>query len=60
MGLNKEIKGVWRGKINPILATLGSLIILVGGCINPLFSLYLAICLTILVVAYLYTAKNAN
>lgn len=60
MGLNKEIKGLWRGKINPILATLGSLIIVVGGCINPLFSLYLVICLTILAVAYLYTAKNAN
>lgn len=58
MGLNKEIKGLWRGKLNPILATLGSLIIVVGGCTNPLFIFYFTICLTVLVIGYLYIAKT--
>ncbi|MGL5087380.1 MAG: APC family permease, partial [Clostridium sp.] len=37
MGVNGEIKGIWRGKINPILASIGSLIILVGSIGNPVF-----------------------
>lgn len=60
MGLNNEIKGLWRGKVNPILATVGSLIIVIGGCANPLFILYVSICLIVLISAYLYTAKHAD
>ena len=60
MGLNKEVKGLWRGKINPILAIVGSLIIVIGGFSNPLFLLYAAICLAVLIIAYGYTAKHAK
>ena len=34
MGLEGEVKGIWKGKINPILATLGSIITLVGSFSN--------------------------
>lgn len=60
MGRNKEIKGIWKGIINPILATVGSLIIVIGGFSNPLFMTYAIICLVVLAAGYLYTAKNCN
>lgn len=60
LGINNEIKGLWRGKINPILATVGSLIILVGGFSNPLFILYIFICLIVLISGYVYTTKNCK
>lgn len=49
MGLNNEIKGLWKGKLNPIFASLGSLIILFGSIKNPLFFVYIIICGIILV-----------
>ena len=54
MGINNEIKGVWRGKLNPILATLGSVIILIGSISNPLFIHYLLICLVIIIAAIVF------
>lgn len=54
MGVTGEIKGLFRGKINPILATLGSLIILFGSLSNPLFFIYLLICGLLLLGAILF------
>lgn len=59
MGLRGEIKGFWKGKFNPILAIIGSLIILYVGLLNPLFLLYLFLCTLLLVSAYLFWF-NAN
>lgn len=63
MGCSKEIKGVWRGIINPIFATIGSLIILFGSMSNPLFPLYTLICGLLLVASVLfwkYQSKNVD
>lgn len=54
MGIKGEIKGIWSGKINPIMATCGSLIILWGGIQNPLFFTYALICLVVLVSAVVF------
>jgi basic amino acid/polyamine antiporter, APA family len=54
MGLAGEIKGLLRGKVNPILATVGSLIILFGSLNNPLFLVYAIICGIILISAMLF------
>ena len=54
MGLSREIKGVWKGKLNPILATIGSLIILSGSISNPLFFVYTIICGIVLISAILF------
>ncbi|MGL6174936.1 MAG: APC family permease [Cellulosilyticaceae bacterium] len=54
-----EIKGIWRGIINPILATLGSLMILFGSMGNPLFWTY-AVCCALLIIAALIFWKNKS
>lgn len=54
MGRSGEIKGLWRGFINPVLATIGSLIILIGSMSNPLFWVYTSFCLIILVSAMIF------
>lgn len=54
MGLSGEIKGFWKGKINPILATVGSLIIFFGSFTNPLFLEYLIICGSLLLAAIIF------
>lgn len=53
-----EIKGFFKGKLNPILAILGSLIILYVGLQNKLFIVYIAICFSILLFAFLYYKKR--
>ena len=40
LGRSGEIKGIWNSTINPILATIGSLIILFGSMGNQLFWVY--------------------
>lgn len=63
MGIRGEIKGLWRGKLNPILATVGSLIILAGSIQNSLFWVYASISLSVLIAAVLfwkYQEKNIN
>ncbi|MBU3131329.1 APC family permease [Clostridium gasigenes] len=63
MGIRGEIKGLWRGKLNPILATVGSLIILAGSIQNSLFWVYASISLSVLIAAVLfwkYQKKNIN
>lgn len=54
MGRSGEIKGVWKGTINPILATIGSLIILFGSMGNPLFWVYTTFCLILLVAGIMF------
>lgn len=51
MGCRGEIKSFWRGKINPLLATCGSLMILVGSMSNSHFWIYAAFCALLLVSA---------
>ena len=54
MGITGEVKGLWRGKINPIFATIGSLIILFGSFNNPMFKYYLLVNCLLLTTAYLF------
>lgn len=51
MGRSGEVKGIWKGFLNPILATVGSLIILIGSMSNPLFWGYTSFCLILLLSA---------
>lgn len=60
MGLSGEIKGFCRGKLNPILATIGSLIILFGSLSNPLFFVYVAICAIVLGSGVLFCKKQSS
>lgn len=63
MGIIGEIKGLWRGKINPILATIGSLIILVGSISSPVFWVNSILSLIILISAVMfwkYQEKKIN
>ncbi len=48
LGLSGEIKGMWRGRINPTLAVLGSLMILSGSSANPMFWFYVLLCCLVL------------
>lgn len=59
-GLSGEIKGIWRGKINPILAILGSLIILSGSIGNQLFWVYAGICSLVIISAMLYWKNRSS
>ena len=58
LGFKGEVKGFWKGKFNPILATIGSLIILYVGFLNPLFLFYVFFCTILLVAAYLFWWKT--
>lgn len=60
MGKSGEIKSVWRGKINPILAILGSLMILCGSMGNPLFWVYAFLCTILLGSAMLFWHKKTK
>lgn len=60
MGLSGEVKGIWRSKINPILAILGSLIILVGSISNPLFWVNASISVAILIAAIVFWKKEGK
>lgn len=55
-----EIKGIVKGYIVPIFATIGSLIILTGSINHPLFVYYLIICLVILGSGILFYERNKN
>ncbi|MFT4146321.1 MAG: amino acid permease [Mobilitalea sp.] len=52
------IKGIWKGYIIPVLAIIGSLVILSGSVTHPLFIYYFIICLAIILSGYLYYRKN--
>lgn len=51
MGSSGEITGIWRSRLNPILAIIGSIIILLGSIANPLFWTYAVICALLLMSA---------
>ena len=54
LGNKGVVTGVWNSKINPILATIGSLIILFGSMGNKLFWVYAAVCLLVIMSAVLF------
>ena len=54
LGRIGEIKGIWSSKINPILAIIGSLIILFGSMGNQLFWMYAGFCLLVIISAVLF------
>ncbi|WP_458863664.1 APC family permease [Acidaminobacterium chupaoyuni] len=54
-----EIKSKMRGLICPIMAMIGSLIILSGGLQNSLFILYLALCAVVVWISSIYYKKHA-
>lgn len=60
LGKKGEIPGFWRGKINPILATCGSLMILVGSMSNPYFFVYAGFSGLLIISAILFWHKQKN
>lgn len=58
MAVRKEIKGLFKGYVVPVLAIVGSLIILMGSISHPLFRYYVLICLIVLAAGLLYYRKN--
>lgn len=58
-GLQGEIKGFWRSKINPIFAIIGSVIILVVGMRSSLFWLYALLCGLLIIAAILFWRRAA-
>lgn len=58
MYLDKEIKSVFKGIICPVLAIIGSLIILSGGIQNKLFILYLMLAIVLFLYSIHYYQKN--
>lgn len=62
MRLTKKgtIKGIWKGYVIPVLATVGSLVILSGSITHPLFPYYFLICFSIIAAGYLYYRKNKS
>ena len=58
MGLKGEIKGLWKGKLNPIFESIGSLTILLGSLNNKLFFVYALICFLVICLSILFMSKN--
>ncbi len=54
LALKGEIKNKFMGYVVPIMAIIGSLIILSGSFANPLFIYYLIICLIVMIAGYFY------
>lgn len=54
LGNSGVIKGIWKGRINPIMAILGSLTILLGSISNPMFITYTVICTIIVIASIIY------
>lgn len=52
--LKKEIRSKFKGIVCPLLATIGSFIILSGGLQNTLFIFYALICITVFILAQIY------
>lgn len=55
-----EVKSFIRGVIVPIIAILGSILIIIGGLQNPMTIIYLSICIVVIIIAYLYMLKIDN
>lgn len=54
LGFRGEVTGLWRSKLNPLLAITGSLIILYVGMQSSLFIYYILICSIVLAMGYTY------
>ncbi len=54
------IKGAFKGYVIPVLATIGSLVILSGSVTHPLFVYYFIICFLIIAAGYFYYKKNKS
>ncbi len=55
-----EIKGIIKGYIIPILATIGSLVIISGSISHPLFIYYFLVCFMIILAGYVYYRINKS
>lgn len=55
-----RIKNKFYGYVSPVLATLGSVIILIGGFQSKLFPLYLAINAVVVLLSLAYYARHKN
>lgn len=53
-----EIEGIFKGMIIPVIAVIGSLIIIIGGLQNPMTILYLGICAIVIWIALIYLGKQ--
>ena len=60
LGRAGEIKGLWKGTINPILATIGSLIILIGSLGNQLFFAYATVCGAVILSAIVFWKRKES
>lgn len=58
LGRQGKSSGIWNTIINPVLAIIGSLIILFGSMGNQLFWIYAAFCLLVMLLAVLFCKKN--
>ncbi|WP_250278657.1 APC family permease [[Clostridium] colinum] len=58
LAIKGEIKNKFMGYFVPIMAIIGSLIILTGGFNNPLFIYYLILCLVTMLIGYFYLKKS--
>lgn len=56
----KEITSVFKGYVVPVLASIGSLIILSGSVSHPLFIFYIGVCLMIMFAGALYYKMNRH
>jgi APA family basic amino acid/polyamine antiporter len=55
-----EIKGMIKGYVIPILATIGSLVIISGSISHPLFIYYFLVCFLIILAGYVYYRMNKS
>ncbi len=55
-----EIKGKVKGYVIPILATIGSLVIISGSISHPLFVYYFLVCFSIILAGYVYYRINKS
>ena len=58
MAKRGEVKGIWKGYINPVFAIIGSFIIFSGTLTNPLFETAMVIFCGIMIGGYFYSMKS--
>ncbi len=54
MFIKKDVKGVFKGIVIPVLAIIGSAFMLVGGLQNKMFLIYASISIAVVVISLLY------
>lgn len=59
MAIRGEIKGIFRGFVNPVFAIIGSIIIFSGTLSNPLFLTAMILFYGVMVAAYVYSKKQS-